>query len=104
VSRVVEVVRRAGKTGILTSDVCDEVAARIPVKNEVSRTLSLASQRGLVVKDRRNGVDHRWFAVEKEGATPRDPLADFDESYGCGAEAWAGPEGQKFLRTMRGGV
>lgn len=68
VSRVVEVVRRAGKTGILTSDVCDEVAARIPVKNEVSRTLSLASKLGLVVKDGRNGVDHRWFAVETEVA------------------------------------
>lgn len=36
--------------------------------------------------------------------TPSNPLADFDESYGCGADAWSGSEGQGFIRSMRGGV
>ncbi len=35
---------------------------------------------------------------------PINPLADFDESYGCGADSWTSPEARRFLRTMRGGV
>jgi hypothetical protein len=57
------------------------------------------SARGASVK-----VKQKLSAETEANPIARDPLADFDESYGCGAEAWACPEGQKFLRTMRGGV
>ena len=33
-----------------------------------------------------------------------DGLADFEASFGAGKEAWSTPEGQEFLRTMRGGL
>jgi hypothetical protein len=35
---------------------------------------------------------------------PTDPFADFEESYGSGSDLWSTPEGQRFIRTMRGGV
>jgi hypothetical protein len=49
-------------------------------------------------------VKQKLSAETEANPIARDPLADFDESYGCGTETWACPEGQKFLRTMRGGI
>ena len=42
-------------------------------------------------------------AANPIGPVPDGP-ADFEASFGAGKEAWSEPEGQEFLRTMRGGL
>lgn len=41
---------------------------------------------------------------ERAAAALKDGRATFEESFGAGRETWSTPEGQRFLREMRGGL
>ena len=75
---------------------------------DMSRTKS-----GTLIKQAarpRSDAGSAGYRPLRDGVAPKpiepklDGLADFEASFGAGKEAWSTPEGQEFLRTMRGGL